>query len=49
VEHGLVHGEPWGCGEPAVETDSASLQTWLEFRPGSAVFEAFPFPHRLGL
>jgi len=49
VEHGLVHGEPWECGEPAVEADSACLQTWLEFRPGSAAFEAFPFPHRLGL
>jgi len=49
VEHGLVHGEPWEFGEPAVDTDSACLETWLEFRPGSAVFEAFPFPHRLGL
>jgi len=49
VEHGLAHSEAWQCGEPVIEADSASLETWLEFRPGSAVFEAFPFPHLLGL
>jgi aldose 1-epimerase len=49
VEHGLVHGESWGCGEPVIEADGARLETWLDFSPGSAVFEAFPFPHRLGL
>jgi aldose 1-epimerase len=32
-----------------VEKGGVRLETWLEFRPGSAVFEAFPFPHRLGL
>ena len=49
VEHGLVHGEPWTCGDPVSGADAVSLATWLEFRPGSAVFEAFPFPHRLSL
>jgi aldose 1-epimerase len=49
VEHGLAHSEPWQCGEPLIEADGVRLETWLDFRPGSAVFEAFPFPHRLGL
>jgi aldose 1-epimerase len=49
VEHGLAHGEPWRTAEPAVEKDGVRLGTWLEFRQGSAVFEAFPFPHRIGL
>jgi aldose 1-epimerase len=49
VEHGLAHAEPWNCGEPALAPDAVSLATWLEFRPGSPVFEAFPFPHRLSL
>lgn len=49
LEHGLVHSEAWQGGEPVCEADSVRLETWLEFRPGVAVFEAFPFPHRLGL
>ncbi len=49
VEHGLVHSEPWQCGEPGIEAEGVRLQTWLDFRPGAAVYEAFPFPHRLGL
>jgi aldose 1-epimerase len=49
LEHGLAHSEAWQCGKPVIEADSASLETWLEFRPGSAVFEAFPFYHRLAL
>jgi aldose 1-epimerase len=49
VEHGLAHGEPWQCGEPVREPDGVRLQTWLDFQPGAAVFEAFPFPHRLSL
>lgn len=48
-EHGLAHGEPWNAGEPVVEADGVRLETWLDFQPGAAVFEAFPFPHRLGL
>jgi aldose 1-epimerase len=49
LEHGLAHSEPWSCGEPVIEADGVRLETWLEFRPGSAVFEAFPFAHRLDL
>jgi len=49
VEHGLVHGENWEHSEPVVETDSATLRTWIEFRKGNPAFEAFPFTHRLTL
>jgi len=31
-------------GQPEVEGEAASLKTWLDFRPGSAVFEAFHSP-----
>jgi aldose 1-epimerase len=49
VEHGLVHGENWKYSDPVVETDSAILRTWIEFRKGNPAFEAFPFTHRLTL
>jgi aldose 1-epimerase len=49
VEHGLVHGEPWQCGDPVLEPGGVRLETWLDFQPGAAVFAAFPFPHRLSL
>jgi aldose 1-epimerase len=49
VEHGLAHGEPWQCGEPVREESGVRLKTWLDFLPGAAVFDAFPFPHRLSL
>ncbi|UCF97527.1 MAG: aldose 1-epimerase [Spirochaetaceae bacterium] len=49
VEHGLVHSERWERSEPIAEAESAALQTWIEFREGAPVFEAFPFPHRLTL
>ena len=48
-EHGLVHNEPWQWQQPAVMPDSISLKTWIDFERTSAVFEAFPFKHRLGL
>lgn len=49
VEHGLVHSERWNYSEPVVAADSASLQTWIDFREGNPLFEGFPFPHRLAL
>jgi aldose 1-epimerase len=48
-EHGLVHDEPWNHQEPRINGDSISLITWIEFNPDSALFEAFPFMHRLSL
>jgi aldose 1-epimerase len=49
VEHGLAHDEAWQRGEPELEAGGVRLETWLDFQPGAAAFEAFPFPHRLGL
>jgi aldose 1-epimerase len=49
LEHGLAHDEPWSRGEPAAEEGCARVETWLLFQEGSRLFEAFPFPHRLGL
>jgi aldose 1-epimerase len=48
-EHGLVHDEPWGYQEPRIHPDSICLTTWIDFEPASAIFEAFPFQHRLSL
>jgi aldose 1-epimerase len=48
-EHGLVHNEHWNFHEPVVKSESVTMQTWIDFNPTSAVFEAFPFEHRLGL
>src|SRR5512146_106351 len=48
-EHGLAHSEPWNFQQPLIQGDSIRLKTWLDFAPGSAVFAAFPFHHRLSL
>jgi aldose 1-epimerase len=49
LEHGLAHDEPWERGEPSADARCARVETWLVFQEGSPMFEAFPFPHRLGL
>ena len=49
LEHGLVHSEAWEAGEPVANGKGARLETWLDFGEGGALFESFPFPHRLGL
>lgn len=48
-EHGLVHNEPWQSQQPEVKAASVDLKTWIDFDKTSAVFEAFPFTHRLAL
>jgi aldose 1-epimerase len=48
-EHGLVHNEPWQHQQPEVKPASISLKTWIDFDTSSAMFEAFPFMHRLML
>jgi aldose 1-epimerase len=48
-EHGLVHNEPWNNDEPDVQGDTIHMHTWIDINSSSAVFEAFPFPHRLSL
>jgi aldose 1-epimerase len=48
-EHGLAHLESWDFEPPTADGAWARFTSWLDCRPGSPMFEAFPFPHRLGL
>jgi aldose 1-epimerase len=48
-EHGLAHLEAWEHEPPAAGAGEARFAAWLDCLHGSPMFEAFPFPHRLGL
>ncbi len=48
-EHGLAHLESWDFEPPTAGAEGARFTAWLDCRPGRPMFEAFPFPHRLGL
>ncbi len=48
-EHGLVHDEPWEFQVPVTKSDSICLKTWIDFEVSKAIFQAFPFKHRLSL
>jgi aldose 1-epimerase len=48
-EHGLAHLESWEFEPPTAGADAARFAAWLDCRPGSPMFEAFPFPHRITL
>lgn len=48
-EHGLAHLEPWEFDPPTADAEEARFTAWLDCRPDSPMFEAFPFPHRIGL
>lgn len=47
--HGLVHNEKWNYSEPLAASDCVKMDTWIDFNRESALFEAFPFKHRLML
>ena len=49
LEHGLVHNEVWNYADPQVSQASVSLTTWIDFTENCAMFQAFPFLHRLSL
>jgi aldose 1-epimerase len=49
LEHGLVHNEAWNYAAPQVNRESVSLTTWIDFDETGAIFQAFPFKHRLSL
>ena len=48
-EHGLVHDEAWGYDEPVTTGCGVGFNTWIDFNEQSALFEAFPFIHRLSM
>ncbi len=45
--HGLVRKEPFDVRDVHLTKDSASITGVLEFKPGAAVFEGFPFVSEL--
>ena len=47
--HGLVRTEPWEYDTPASDKNGASVLTWIDFSPGSLLYEKFGFDHRLSL
>jgi aldose 1-epimerase len=49
LEHGLVHNEAWNYLDAQVNPDSIMLTTWIDFEESCAMFQAFPFRHRLSL
>ncbi|MCX7029692.1 MAG: hypothetical protein NTU62_06175 [Spirochaetes bacterium] len=48
-EHGLAHLEAWEHEPPTASAGEARFASRLDCRPGSPMFEAFPFPHRIVL
>jgi aldose 1-epimerase len=49
VIHGLVRDEVFNADEPVVEGDAITLNVWLDFLPGTDLYEGFPFAHRFGM
>ncbi|MEA1997464.1 MAG: aldose 1-epimerase, partial [Gemmatimonadota bacterium] len=47
--HALVHSVPWEHEMPQAGESGARVVTYLEFKPGSALYEKFGFDHRLQL
>lgn len=47
--HALVHSVPWEYEPPTAAADKAELLTWLDFAPGTPLYEKFGFNHRLNL
>ncbi|OHD70066.1 MAG: hypothetical protein A2177_05535 [Spirochaetes bacterium RBG_13_68_11] len=48
-EHGVAHLESWDFEQPTADAKGARFVAWLDCTPGSPMFEAFPFPHRISL
>lgn len=47
--HGLVYDRSWGYEQPSADERSASVTTFVEMRPDSPYYDAYPFPSRLAL
>ncbi len=48
-EHGLVHYLPFTAEAPLIEEDAVSVKLWVDFKPGTRQYEAFPFEHRFAI
>ena len=49
VLHSLVINEPFKYSEPVISDDSITLTLWVDFKPGEAVYEGFPFEHKFSM
>lgn len=47
--HGLVRDRAWQYEPPAVDESGVSFRTWIEFAPGSPLYEKFGYHHTLSL
>ncbi|HUU28343.1 MAG TPA: aldose 1-epimerase [archaeon] len=47
--HGLVHSVPWQYEIPEADQSGARVLTYLDFSPGSELYQKFGFNHRLSL
>ncbi|MEA2062666.1 MAG: aldose 1-epimerase, partial [Gemmatimonadota bacterium] len=47
--HALVHSVAWEFEQPVVEDSRASVLVYLDFSPGTRLYELFGFDHRFGI
>ncbi|MBW7997227.1 MAG: hypothetical protein FVQ81_11790, partial [Candidatus Glassbacteria bacterium] len=47
--HGLVRSVPWQSEIGPVDEDGVSVECWVDFAPGTGLYELFGFEHRLSL
>lgn len=47
--HALVRDVAWEYGVPHASENSASVTCWIDFAPGTGLYEKFDFDHRLSL
>ena len=47
--HSLVRDEPFQFESPVVSSDTITLTLWVDFKPGEAVYEGFPFAHKFSM
>ena len=47
--HGLVHKLPWKASPPSSDSESASIETYLDWDSSQSDFKLFPIKHRLTL
>ena len=47
--HGLVRDEPFKYSDPVIAADAITFTVWVDFKPGEAVYEGFPFEHKFSM
>jgi len=49
VLHSLVIDEPFEYSDPVIADDTITFTVWVDFKPGAAVYEGFPFEHKFSM